>query len=366
MTTTNATKLARRRGGTRDGLFQRRGWWWIDYYDAEGRRHRRKAAPDYNTAKTIYRDTMTKIAKGEVTGIREEGVTLRAFVDTRYWAAVKPTVSPSWAIRTRGILDTQLLPRFGDLVLTALRRETIETWYAERRAVVKASTANKELGRLKHLLTRAVDWGYLRVSPAARIRKATEPSGRTRYLTDDERARLLEGDLVTVKASDGRAWTYRRAPSPVLHAYLVAALQTGARRGELCRLTAGDVDWKAKTITLQATKTKTVRTLPLTEPLEQLLRSLPRSLGPAAPLLPVVRPEELTRAFRRYVQTIGLPSLTFHDLRHDVGSTLAMAGVPQRAIMEILGHRDLRMSARYQHVSPDHLRTAVGTLGRAR
>jgi integrase len=356
---------ATRKGGTRDGLFQRHGWWWVDYRDADGKRHRKKAAPDYNTAKLIYRDLMSKIAKGEVTGVREEGVTFSTFVETHYWPAVKPTVSASWAVRTRGVLDHQLLPRFGGLV-TAIRRETIEAWYGERCAAVKASTANKELGRLKHALGRAVDWGYLRVSPAARIRKVKEPSGRTRYLTDEERTRLLEGDLVSVKASDGRAWTYRRAPSPTLYAYMVAALQTGARRGELCRLSGVNADWKMKTITLRATKSKTVRTLPMSEPLEALLRSLPRSLDPAAPLLPPVRPEELTRAFRRYVRTIGLADLTFHDLRHDVGSTLAMAGVPQRAIMEILGHRDLRMSARYQHVAPDHLRSAVGALGGGR
>ena len=79
-----------------------------------------------------------------------------------------------------------------------------------------------------------------------------------------------------------------------------------------------------------------------------------------------MKPEELTRTFRRYVQTIGLESLTFHDFRHDVGSTLAMAGVPQRAIMEILGHRDLRMSARYQHVAPGHLQQAMGALSGGR
>jgi integrase len=356
----------RKRLGTRDGLFQRRGWWWLDYYDAEGKRHRKKAAPDYQTAKLIYRSTMSAIAKGEATGIREEGLTFSVFVEQRYWPALKPTVAVSWAERTRGILDRQLLPRFGGLAMTAIRREAIEAWYGERCAAVKASTANKELGRLKHALARASDWGYLRVSPAARIRKAKEPTGRTRYLTDEERTRLLEGDEVTIKTSDGRAWTQRRAPSPVLRVYLVAALHTGARRGEFCQLTGADVDWKAKTLTLRAQKTKTVRTLPMTEALEQLLRSLPRSLDPAAPLLPAIQPMELTRAFRRYVQAIGLANLTFHDLRHDVGSTLAMAGVPQRAIMEILGHRDLRMSARYQHVAPDHLRKAVGALGQAR
>jgi hypothetical protein len=63
-----------RKGGTRDGLFQKRGWWWLDYYDADGKRHRTKASPDYQTAKLLYRDRMSRIARGEVLGIREEGI----------------------------------------------------------------------------------------------------------------------------------------------------------------------------------------------------------------------------------------------------------------------------------------------------
>ena len=42
-----------------------------------------------------------------------------------------------------------------------------------------------------------------------------------------------------------------------------------------------------------------------------------------------------------------------------------MAGVSQRAVMEILGHRDPTMTMRYQHLSPGHLRDAMRTLDRA-
>jgi integrase len=44
---------------------------------------------------------------------------------------------------------------------------------------------------------------------------------------------------------------------------------------------------------------------------------------------------------------------------------LTMAGVPQRTIMEILGHRDPRMTMRYQHLSPGHLRDAIRRLDQA-
>ncbi|HZO38876.1 MAG TPA: hypothetical protein VFE97_06625 [Methylomirabilota bacterium] len=36
-------------------------------------------------------------------------------------------------------------------------------------------------------------------------------------------------------------------------------------------------------------------------------------------------------------------------------STLTMAGVSQRDVIAMLGHRDPRMTIRYQHLSPEHL-----------
>ena len=70
----------------------------------------------------------------------------------------------------------------------------------------------------------------------------------------------------------------------------------------------------------------------------------------------------LSRAFARLVSDLEIPNLRFHDLRHDAASTLTMAGVAQRAVMEILGHRDPRMTMRYQHLSPGHLKDAMRAL----
>jgi Phage integrase family len=51
-------------------------------------------------------------------------------------------------------------------------------------------------------------------------------------------------------------------------------------------------------------------------------------------------PTASSRSFARLARDLGLPDLRFHDLRYDAASTLTMAGVPQRTIMAILGHRD--------------------------
>ncbi|MBU6422407.1 MAG: site-specific integrase [Chloroflexota bacterium] len=44
--------------------------------------------------------------------------------------------------------------------------------------------------------------------------------------------------------------------------------------------------------------------------------------------------------------------LRFHDLRHSAATILLAAGVPERVVMEILGHSTLAMVKRYQHVLP--------------
>ena len=315
----------------------------------------------------IYRDTMTAIAKGEALGVRGEGLRLKDFVEQKYWPTVKASASLGEQVRARSIIDTQLVPcfGFGGTKLAKLRREAIERWQAERRGKVSGSTANKELQGLGHLLNRAVAWGYLKTSPARGIKRAKEAPGRTRYLSAEERETLLNGADVTVKAKDGRKWTMHRAPNPALRLYILEALQTGARRGELAALTWADVDIKARAMTFRFTKNGHARTVPMTDTLREALAALPRPLSPGARVFPDREPAVLTRSFARLVRDLGLQNLRFHDLRHDAASALTMAGVAQRAVMEILGHRDPRMTMRYQHLSPGHLRDAMRALDQA-
>jgi integrase len=156
----------------------------------------------------------------------------------------------------------------------------------------------------------------------------------------------------------------RREPAASLKVYIIAALQTGARRGELINLRWPDVDMKARTLTFRETKNGDARSIPMTETLYASLRALPRPLDPSAHVLPQRSPQALSRAFGHLVRRLGIKDLRFHDLRHDAASTLTMAGVGQRAVMAMLGHRDPRMTIRYQHLSPEHMRDAAQALDR--
>lgn len=338
------TEKQTRKGGKRDGLFHRNGWWWLDFYDAEGKRHRQKAAPDYDTAKKMYREKMTGIAKGDFLGIREEGISLKRFVEEKYWPTIKGSLSFFEERRSRSILDQHLLPRFGDFKLAKIRTEDIDRWQSERLGKVSPGTVRKEMMRMKHLLNCAVKWKYIKDSPTKGLQAVTMPPGRVRYLTPDERTTLLN------------------QARPELRLYIEAALQTGARRGELCSLRWTDIDMRTRMLSFPRTKNGETRSVPMTDTLYRLLHSLPRPLDQKALVLPALSADAVTIGFGRLAKALSLSNLKFHDLRHDVASTLTMAGVPQRSVMEILGHKDPRMTLRYQHLTPAHLRKAMTAL----
>jgi hypothetical protein len=52
----------------------------------------------------------------------------------------------------------------------------------------------------------------------------------------------------------------------------------------------------------------------------------------------------------------------YHDLRHTFASHFMMRGGNVAELREILGHADIKMTMRYSHLSPAHLRAAVDKL----
>ena len=72
--------------------------------------------------------------------------------------------------------------------------------------------------------------------------------------------------------------------------------------------------------------------------------------------------ETMRPAFESALAKAGIKGFRFHDLRHTAASHLIMRGASLRDVQEILGHADLKMTQRYAHLSPAHLRGAVERL----
>src|SRR5262247_2935718 len=71
---------------------------------------------------------------------------------------------------------------------------------------------------------------------------------------------------------------------------------------------------------------------------------------------------QIRTAFTKALENAGIKGFRFHDLRHTAASHMVMRGANLVDVKEVLGHADLKMTLRYAHLSPAHLRTAVDRL----
>ena len=136
----------RRKLGARDGLYKRkdRRGWWMSYLDADGRRRRQPAAPDYQTAQTVLRAKLSAIARGEALGVRGEHEKLETFVESRYWPTVRSTLSAEEQRRARSILNSQILPgsETRSSLNSAVKRSSVGRESGARRSQARRPTRN--------------------------------------------------------------------------------------------------------------------------------------------------------------------------------------------------------------------------------
>ena len=308
-----------------------------------------KVGPRKRDAEAVEADLKAKIARGEYLGIYEEKkVTLGEFVP-KYLEYSKTYKSEESCERDRMSLQALRSSDFGGKYLGQICEEDIDRYMALRATQVKAGRVNKEVATLRHLYTLAIQWKYVSRNPVKGVKLLKEPPGRIRYLLQEQRWRLHEAC---------------EALSPILKAIVVMAENTGMRAGEIRGLTWDAIDLQARTITLLKTKNNELRMIPINDTLYAELEALPGPRDPGLLVFPGWRRDTLTHSFAKVASRAGIADFRFHDLRHDFASQLVMKEVGLRAVQCLLGHKDLRMTVRYSHLSQDHLQGAVNLLDR--
>lgn len=327
----------------RDGVYQRkdRPGFWITWTDAQGKRRRRKTkASNKSQARSALAAELVKVEQAKTIGFSPPTKDSFATVADKFLTYQKARLTTKAYERESGIVKNHLKPFFAG-ELAAIRRQDIQKYVTSRSAKVSAHSVQKELNVLKHLLRLAVDWEVIPMYPADRVKAVPVPAGRVRYLQPAELRVLIDACP---------AW---------LHPIVKLAVNTGMRRGEILKLRWLDFDEDHNRLMLPQTKNGESRIVYLNQAAKAVLLSLPQT---KTKIFSDVTPGQVTVAFRRVCKKIGLEDFRFHDLRHTAASWLRMSGEDIHAVASLLGHKDLRMAARYQHLSPDYLTAAVNKL----
>ncbi|EBA00267.1 tyrosine-type recombinase/integrase [Marinobacter sp. ELB17] len=217
------------------------------------------------------------------------------------------------------------------------------------------ASTNRYLAALSPVMAAAADeWEWIADNPCRKVKRGKEAKGRTRFLFDDERKRLLE-------ACD------KATETPELKIIVLLGITTGARRSELSGLTWRDVDFKRQSVTFHDTKNGETRAAPLVGPALHAMTEWAkvRPLNDSSHVFSgrtektKNKPLDFQRAWMTALKRAEVKDFRFHDLRHTAASYLAMNGAGLREIAEILGHKTLAMVQRYSHLTQDHTNAVV-------
>jgi len=268
-----------------------------------------------------------------------------------------------------------VLPALGDLEVQALTTQQLRAWHAklaETPARVRTApgakqqyrkldhsaegmrrrraTANKILAVFKAAMNFA--WREGRVPSDTAWRRVQPFAGadvaRMRYLTVVESKRLIA------------------AAAPDFRRLVEAALATGCRYSELCRMTVADFDPDSKTVAVHISKSGKPRRVVLTEEATALFAQW--CAGRAGSDILLLRadgtPWRISHQdgpMRKACDNARItPPAGFHVLRHTHGSLLAGSGVPMAVIAQQLGHASVKVTEKhYAHLAPSYVADTI-------
>lgn len=295
--------------------------------------------------------------------LRQDGSLDMTFADfiKIYRQDRQPRVKESTFVMKDAIIDTKLIPCFGQKRLRDISTNNVIQWQNELLAYRNPETGQpysksylKTIhNQLSAVFNHAVRYYKLKENPAATVGNMGSEKGiQMKYWTREEYLRFAEAVM-----DDPRAY------------YCFQMLYwCGIREGEMLALTPKDIDFEKKMVTISKTfqhlkgrdfvtepktpKSNRVVTIPdfLVEELKDYMRML-YDLHPTDRLFPVTK-SFLYQKMNKGCAEAGVPRIRVHDLRHSHVSLLIDMGYSAVAIADRMGHESIDITYRYAHLFP--------------
>jgi integrase len=134
--------------------------------------------------------------------------------------------------------------------------------------------------------------------------------------------------------------------------YLELLLETGARPGEISKLSWTDIDFERRTVRIKPEKGSLPRILPLSVKAIEMLNSLPRKSDKMFPPVQVMEPtfRYQRNKLAKKLCNPRLQQITFKTFRHWKGTMEYHKTKDPIHVKQILGHKDLKSTQVYIHV----------------
>jgi len=326
-------------------IFKKNDNWYIDYY-VNGRRKREKIGRNRKQALTALYKRHTQIAENKFLDVRKyKQIKFTVMADIYLENYSKPN-KRSWR---RDITSIKTLSSFFNTrYLNDITPLDIEQYKIGRSKQVANATVNRELACVKHIFTKAIEWGKVENNPAAKVKLFRERNIRVRYLEEEEIEKLC------------------RACPDYLKPIVITALNTGMRREEILSLKWKELNFRQRIIYVLDSKNGEAREVPMNNIVcHTLLRVRKHPQGSwVFSKSDGTRFHDIKRSFTSAKEAAGINNFRFHDLRHTFASHLVMAGIDLKTVQELLGHKSITMTLRYAHLSADHKKAAMDALGR--
>jgi integrase len=276
-----------------------------------------------------------------------------------------------------------------DKAIADINEADIERW--RKGKTCKFQTTRKEFSYLRSVINLAIKKHQI-ISSHSLTTYQMEPTlqdstdlgtQKLRYLSKDEAQRLrlalnAREDNMRTERTSANKWRTERGrdllPSPPADQFtdhiqpiVLLALLTGLRQGDIFDLRWSEVDMENRQISTVINKTR--RKNPnqtiigiCDEAVEVLRKWRLTSTGKDLAFPSTVtgnRYDNIDKAFRAVLVAANIENFRFHDLRHTFASWLALGGVDLYTIQRLMTHSDIKMTQRYAHLSPDHMRDAL-------
>lgn len=333
------------------GLYRRGKTYWMSYV-IQGRQERKTTGTtNRKLAEKIYGKTLADIEKGRFFD-KPKSIKMIEVVE-RYMKEVSPLKKGSHV--RNGEIEKHFRKFFDDVLLENVAPSLLSRYKAERLLTisrkgrpVSPDTVRKELSLLRQIFNVAIDeWELCKENPVRKVIKSLPgEEKRVRYVLPEEAEKLR----FTIPA-----W---------LKPIVIAACQTGLRRGNLLNLTIHQVDFDLNRIVIGKTKNGAPINIAMTSIVRETLLALIRNRTVISPYVfcdeqgKAYTPYKVSMAFKRACKKAGVTNLRLHDLRHDFATLMLRKTRNLVDVQHSLGHKDPRMTLRYAHLLPDDLNDA--------